>query len=193
MVRSADRDQAAGFFYWHDEQYPLDLSYDNVLRWFKLLDAQVGEVTKLLISFSMFVGDGLDVPIDKQAEEVRRIAQLIGESPYDFDADGTKTYDYEQDSEAIYASFIKEYGIDLVEEKGRLDYFKFRALFANLSAKSPIKELVQIRTENPAEHADDTKYVAAITQQQHEYALHKSDAEMEREKQAQLDKALESI
>lgn len=195
IVRDCSSDDAIYTFKWQDEEYLIDYSYDNVLRWFDLISKpELPEYVKVLHSFNMFIGDGLDVPIETQAEIVQQISQTISESPYDFSSGGQRVLDYSQDSEAIYASFIKEYGIDLIDEKARLDYFKFRALLSNLSDKAPIKEIMRIRSENPAKYVQDNPdYANALVQQQNEYAIKMTDEQREQEQQSQLDNALKDL
>jgi hypothetical protein len=56
------------------------------------------------------------------------------------------TLDFEHDGEYIYASFLLDYGIDLLEEQGRLPWKKFIALFQGLSENSKIREVMRIRS-----------------------------------------------
>lgn len=195
IVRDRSSDDAIYTFEWQGEEYLIDYSFDNVLRWFDLISKKdLPEPIKVLHSFSMFIGDDLDVPIETQSEVVQQISGTISESPYDFSSGGQRVLDYSQDSEAIYASFIKEYGIDLIDEKDRLDYFKFRALLSNLSDKSPIKEIMRIRSENPAKYVQDNpEYANALVQQQNDYAIKMTDEQREQERQNQLDNALKDL
>lgn len=56
---------------------------------------------------------------------------------------GEQLYDYILDGEYIYASFLKEYGIDLVDTD--MHWHKFKALFISLSEDSKIKEIMGYR------------------------------------------------
>lgn len=53
--------------------------------------------------------------------------------------------DFDEDAEYIYASFMLDYGIDLVELRGQLSWRKFIYLFQGLSNKSKIREVMRIR------------------------------------------------
>ena len=53
--------------------------------------------------------------------------------------------DFEEDGDYIYASFMQEYGIDLIDEQGKLPWKKFLYLFNGLSSKTKIKQIMQIR------------------------------------------------
>lgn len=56
-----------------------------------------------------------------------------------------KAYCFDQDADVIYSSFYGQYRIDLAEADG-LHWWKFRALFAGLSAESEIKKIMGYRT-----------------------------------------------
>lgn len=67
-----------------------------------------------------------------------------------FLADGTETdgseppmMDCEQDADVIYASFLREYGIDLLETG--MHWVKFRALLSGLSSQSALAARMQLR------------------------------------------------
>ena len=60
-----------------------------------------------------------------------------------------RLYSFRDDADVIFASFYKEYGIDL--EKSDMHWYKFLALFRGLSDENPFKTLLKIRT------ADETK------------------------------------
>lgn len=67
----------------------------------------------------------------------------------------TKVVDFDEDGEYIYASFLQDYGIDLIDCQGKLHWKKFIALFQGLSDTTKIKQIMQIRgRELPA----PTKY-----------------------------------
>ena len=55
-----------------------------------------------------------------------------------------KYFSYTKDAEAIYASFLYDYNIDLLECPG-MRWEKFQALFNNLSEDSPLMRIVRIR------------------------------------------------
>lgn len=57
-----------------------------------------------------------------------------------------KVFDFNQDSEYIYSSFMSEYKIDLLDEVDKLDWRKFIMLFNGLSDESKIKQVIKIRS-----------------------------------------------
>lgn len=60
--------------------------------------------------------------------------------------------DFEEDGDYIYASFMQEYGIDLINEQGRLSWKKFLYLFNGLSADTKIKQIMRIRSMDIPEY-----------------------------------------
>ncbi|EEK97202.1 Gp15 [Bacillus cereus BDRD-ST26] len=50
------------------------------------------------------------------------------------------------DAERIYASFLYDYGINLFEQQGKLQWDEFLALFNNLSEKTPMRTAIYYRT-----------------------------------------------
>src|SRR5690625_1400472 len=57
-----------------------------------------------------------------------------------------KIFDFVQDAEFIYASFMHTYQIDLFEQQGKLHWKKFKALLNGLSEDSIFSRVVGIRT-----------------------------------------------
>lgn len=80
--------------------------------------------------------------------------------------------DFELDGEYIYASFLQDYGLDLIEQKGKLHWKKFIWLFQGLSEKTKIKEIMRIRgTEEPQPNQYNQKEIQRIRELQSYYAL----------------------
>ena len=83
-----------------------------------------------------------------------------------------KVLDFEEDGEYIYASFMQDYGIDLIEQQGKLAWKKFIALFQGLSEKTKIKEVMKIRgMDIPSPNKHNQKEIKQITELKMYYAL----------------------
>jgi hypothetical protein len=65
------------------------------------------------------------------------------------DSVGDTIFDFDIDAELIYASFMKDYGINLFKEQGKLQWSEFNALLANLSEETPLRQVIRIRTWRP--------------------------------------------
>ena len=143
------------------ETYRLNLSFDTVLRFFDLMnDDHFLNVDKIEIAFRMFVDsdDGHDFETKYKAVEtiVNRFildeeepGETGEEQPDDGEqAPGTsrKYYDLKKDAQFIYASFMQEYGIDLIDMQGKLRWEKFKALLVGLRDKTKFREIIGIRT-----------------------------------------------
>lgn len=80
--------------------------------------------------------------------------------------------DFEIDGEFIYASFQQDYGIDLIEQQGKLSWKKFIALFQGLSEKTKIKEVMRIRgMDVPEPNGYNYREIRQINELKMYYAL----------------------
>ena len=83
-----------------------------------------------------------------------------------------RSFDFELDAEYIYASFMQDYGIDLVKEQGRLPWKQFVALFQGLTSKTKIKEIMRIRAMDvPEPNGHNQKEIQNIMELKSYYAL----------------------
>lgn len=140
-------------FGYKGNDYLLDLSFDNVLRWYELMeDDELESVEKIEIAFEMFFNA---CPINDQfmLEAVDSISKFIRVNSYgNYDEtdiidtkDPIKYYSYTQDAEAIYASFLDQYNIDLIEQQGKLHWDKFKSLLNGLGDSTYFKRIISIR------------------------------------------------
>jgi hypothetical protein len=130
--------------------YPLDLAFDTVLRFFDLMDDEsFFDHEKINIAFKMFVDTDDEFDFDVKYQAVKTIVEtfIIRDESNGSDDGGTskQLYDLKQDAEYIYASFLQEYGIDLIEQQGKLRWEKFLALLGGLRDNTRFKEIVGIR------------------------------------------------
>lgn len=80
--------------------------------------------------------------------------------------------DFEEDGDYIYASFMQDYQIDLIDEQGRLPWKKFLYLFNGLSSDTEIKQVMQIRSmEVPQYNGKNAKQIQQISELKSYYAL----------------------
>lgn len=57
-----------------------------------------------------------------------------------------RSFDFKIDSMLIYAAFQQAYGIDLLQQQGRLHWWKFYSLFQALPKATKLREVMHIRT-----------------------------------------------
>lgn len=70
--------------------------------------------------------------------------------------------DFEEDGDYIYASFMQEYGIDLIDQQGKLPWRKFLWLFNGLGADTKIKQVMHIREMEIPQLIDHCCYYGRI-------------------------------
>lgn len=163
-----------------EHTYKLHLGYRTVLKWYEMLEnEELTDLEKVERSFLLFVGDVPNISLDEQAKVVNAVQEMITERPYGNQEfkEGRPTapkrfFSYTKDAEAIYASFIYDYGIDLTECPG-MRWEKFQALFSNLSSDSPFMRIVQIRQRDTSKLEGDE--LSNVLDAQQYYALDKKD------------------
>lgn len=80
--------------------------------------------------------------------------------------------DFEEDGDYIYASFMQDYRIDLIDQQGRLPWKKFIYLFNGLSSGTKIRQVMQIRSmEVPKYTGKNAKQIQEINELKSYYAL----------------------
>lgn len=136
--------------------YKLNLSFDNVIRWYQLMqDDKVNEYGKIEIAFMMFIIDCPNVDIEVKISTVHELSKyLSGKTDDDEENDGTyelqkEYFNFEQDANYIYSAFRQQYGINLIKEKGKLRWEEFIALLNGLSNNTKFMEIVDIRATDP--------------------------------------------
>ena len=142
-------------------QYVLNMAFDNILRLFDLLkDKEIDDATKIETGLLMLIDDKLEgYSIEEKAEifsqlfvhavgkpKKKQLVDLEGNPMPDIPEEDEKVFDFVQDAEYIYASFMHTYGIDLFEQQGKLHWKKFKALLNGLSEDSIFSRIVGIRT-----------------------------------------------
>lgn len=80
--------------------------------------------------------------------------------------------DFEEDSDYIYASFMQEYGIDLIDQQGKLPWKKFLWLFNGLGSDTKIKQVMRIRDMDvPKYNGKNMEQIQEIQKLKSYYAL----------------------
>ncbi|MFA9458801.1 Gp15 family bacteriophage protein [Halalkalibacter sp. AB-rgal2] len=141
--------------------YQVDMSFDNILRYYDLLnDDDIHDVLQVEAALRMLIGCELKYDIQTKWSILQKIhygliasekstqpAVDIQGNPMPIAGnEGKQPYSIKQDAAFIYASFMQDYGIDLIEEQGKLDWRKFLALLDGLKGDTRFKEVVNIRT-----------------------------------------------
>lgn len=174
-----------------DEEFPLNLSFDNVLRLFEMWrDEDVPEFVKPHFGIRILTGETLE---DFTVKEMSKVFNEVFEEhislstvednhvEYDLAGNPMKTtasngkqeqapYDIRFDGDYIYASFLQAYGIDLFDVQGKLHWKKFNALLSGLPEGTKFMEVVKIRKWK-AQKGDSAEYKEEMRRLQKDYAL----------------------
>ena len=143
----------------YGEKLTLDMSFNNVLIAIDVLnDDELFDQDKLDTFLYLMTGAELnDLEEEERVQVVRTIVELFSseaKNEQELDLEGNpmpivpeeETYSLSQDAEYIFASFLQAYGVDLIEEQGKLHWRKFKALLTGLPQDTIFKEIIQIRT-----------------------------------------------
>lgn len=174
-----------------DKEYPLDLSFNNVLKLFEMWrDEDVPEFVKPHFGIRILTGETLE---DFTVEEMTEIFNEVFEEhislstvednhvEYDLAGNPMKTtassgkqeqapYDIRYDGDYIYSSFLQAYGIDLFDAQGKLHWRKFNALLSGLPEGTKLMEVIKIRKWKP-QKGDSAEYKEEMRRLQKDYAL----------------------
>lgn len=164
MFKLTDRNR--DIYEWAGTAIELNLSFDNVLKLMELFDDQnVPDQIKPNLALNMLIVDSsllvqlssskkekllIDVFKDKLNIDLLQSSKRneMTESANDEDSDypDIPVVNFTIDAERIYASFLYDYGINLFEQQGKLQWDEFLALFNNLSEKTPMRTAIHYRT-----------------------------------------------
>lgn len=158
------------------ETYQINLAFDNVIKYLELVEDD--SESKELEALKLFFGDQ-EIPLDPDFIEssFKLINETITKSAYQGNSSKDWSmniapqhiYSYEQDADAIYSSFMMQYHIDLLKERGKMHWCVFRALFDGLSEDTPIQRIIELRQKNLTDVPDEQR--GKVMQLQQYYAL----------------------
>lgn len=174
-----------------DEEFPLNLSFDNILRLFEMWrDEDVPEFVKPHFGIRILTGETLeDFTVEEMSEVFNEVFEehislsTVEDNHVEYDLAGNpmKTtasngkqeqapYDIRYDGDYIYASFLQAYGIDLFDVQGKLHWKKFNALLSGLPEGTKFMEVIKIRKWKP-QKGDSAEYKEEMRRLQKDYAL----------------------
>lgn len=157
------------------KEYKLDLAFDNVLRVIDLTeDNSLSNVFRANLAIDVLFADDMPWPRSNEEDKYANIEEkslvlidiftnyIVKENDDGllYDIDGNKmpsatnnndeaeeiaSYSLTQDADYIYASFLQDYNIDLLDSRGKTHWYKFRALLESLRDDTTIKTIIGIR------------------------------------------------
>jgi hypothetical protein len=162
---------------WHENRYyTVNPSYDIVLDLQKVYrDSRLNDIDKINTALRMLIvrPKRIHMSTNQKMNLLQAIYdQCIKIPERHSPKNQQKVFDFEFDGEYIYSSFMEEYGIDLIEQRGKLHWKKFLALFQGLSEKTKIREVMKIRSmEIPSPNRHNRKEIQSIMELKSYYAL----------------------
>lgn len=160
------------------KRYSLDLSYDTVLfacsEQTGLLD---GHKTELALR--MLVRGRLPRGREKR-ERLREaiFALLSGDDATP--RSQQKVFDIDQDAEAIRASFLQAYGLNLDAQRGKLHYLRFITLLSSLPDDTIMSHIIDIRSRPmPRPTKDNAKERAQLARLKQTYRLKHTGSQLD--------------
>lgn len=135
------------------KEYLLDLAYDSVLNVQRLFkDEMLSDLDHIEGALEIFCRNKTGHL--KPAQKAELLTEIITQHIHikkrrPIHSIERRAFDFELDGEYIYASFMQAYGIDLIDQQGKLSWRKFIALFEGLPSDTKIKEIMRIRLSDP--------------------------------------------
>ena len=154
--------------------YKLTPAFDNVLQMFEQTEGDLTDYEKAEIMLYYLTDNA---PLD--ARILTAACDALFPKPKGEAAQ--KAFDFVQDAELIYAAFWQTYGIDLIEQQGKLHWCKFFALFQGLPENTRFREVVAIRLRplpEPTKH--NAKERQQLLKAKQAVALHVTDEERQK-------------
>lgn len=170
----------------------LNISFDTVLKVYDIFkDGFLLDYEKAQFALALLV-KGRKMP------DLKLLDVIFKEQIETFQHNSNKTslrvVDFKQDSAYIYSSFLMDYGIDLVEQQGKLHWQKFISLFQGLSESTKIREVMSIRARPlPKPDKHNQEYIRSLMELKQYYALEISQEEREKNFQEGLKRLAETL
>jgi hypothetical protein len=166
------------------KKYVVNASFDVILRVIDLLEEKrFSPITQVKTALKMLINDNLEhYTHEERIECMQQILDLYVQmkEPVTLDRAGNPmptppkddsgaTYSYTEDADYIYAAFMQTYGIDLIEQQGKLHWAKFKALLTGLPDNTMFSEILRIRGWDPSKEKE--KYATRMNRLQKKYKL----------------------
>lgn len=155
-------------------KYCINAAFDVVLDVQRLYREELPDVVKLNQALKMFgIGKPEKIELQIRADLLNDIYKnCVNTKQRPSVKQQLPVFDFEEDAEYIYASFMLDYGIDLIDVQGQLHWKKFIALFQGLSESTKIREVMKIRSmEVPRYDGHNQKQIQEIQELKSYYVL----------------------
>ncbi|RST57682.1 hypothetical protein D5F11_021725 [Siminovitchia terrae] len=175
-------------FVYEDEEYAIDLAFDNVLDVFDVLDDKaLRDHEKVKIALELLLGDQpYEATVDLWNHIYESFIHIESKQLIEYDRKGNpmpvrededkKFIDLSKDTEYIFASFQQAYNMNLFEQQGKLHWREFKSLLNGLPADTIMRRIISIRMWEPSK-GESTEYRQAMRKLQKIYALDNEEPE----------------
>lgn len=165
------------------QEYRLTPAFDNVLQMYAQLDDEdLTDAERMELMLYYLTDDG---PPD--ARVLTAACEALFPTDRKPKAAAKKAFDFVQDADLIYAGFMQAYGLDLIDQQGKLHWLKFLALLQGLPSNTRFREVVEIRLRPlPAPTKYNAEERAQLLRAKQSVALAVSASERERNLQEGL-------
>lgn len=159
------------------KRFRINPAFDTVLAVQKLYREDLEDWMKLEQALKMFVVNRRKLKKLNWKQKPALLEKIYKEfvtddHPDSSDAASEPVLDFELDSDYIFSSFYLDYGIDLLDERGKMSWERFIALFRGLSERTKIREVMKIRRmEIPSYNGKNEKQIQNILRLKSYYAL----------------------
>lgn len=134
----------------------LNTSYDNIFNLFKYLkEDTIQNKIEVFLNVIFFPTDYDKLKKLTQKWNIEDYTSLINHITKNVlfldnsNEIKTKVTDIDIDSELVFASFYYDYGISLIEKKGKMTWKEFLILYENLSEESPLgRQIKLVKTDD---------------------------------------------
>ena len=155
----------------------IDCAFDTVLNVQQVFQEDLTQQEKTEIALRLLVKNAWNLNLFTEMEKVQLLDLIYQEcisrkKRPKIRKPAVPVLDFQEDGEYIYASFLQDYGIDLIEQQGKLSWRKFLALFDGLSDKTKIRTVMRIRgMELPEPNERNQKQIQDLLELKAYYAL----------------------
>lgn len=130
------------------KEYEIRTDFKNWLRFSALLDSGLSPGMKASVMMAFFIGEDRPHDIQKAMKALVGFASRYQPPPR---RHGKATMDLERDADYIYAGFLGQYGIDLLESK--MHWWVFLALLDSLR-ECKLTDIIEIRGMDAGDYKD---------------------------------------
>jgi hypothetical protein len=165
-------------YVFNDIVFKLDLCYGNILKCLDIEnDLDLFPFEKIDLMYCIVVKKNRNkLLVEDKNKLLKEIFDNLIFTEKKSTGSSEKTFDFLQDEEYIYSSFMECYGIDLYDVAYKMHWKKFMALFKGLNSKCKIKEIIDIRTRKvPEMNKNNMEQVNCLLELKRYYSLTNSD------------------